>query len=172
MEIRLKTIGYGLISIAVLLLVLLTFVKLDVDKQSVALCEQVSETGGDMASCPVHKSNISWIIMFAFGIAFLMFGAGIYLVFAQEPAKPIEEKLPIIAEEKKEFKQFDLAKLDEAEKKVYELIKSRDGSAYQSDLVRETSFGKVRVTRILDKLEQMGILERRRRGMTNIIVLK
>jgi ribosomal protein S8E len=36
----------------------------------------------------------------------------------------------------------------------------------------ETELGKVRITRILDSLEAQGLIERRRRGMTNIIILK
>jgi uncharacterized membrane protein len=74
--------------------------------------------------------------------------------------------------ESKGFKQVDLSKLDEEEKQVYDLVKSKDGSAYQSDIVKETGLSKVKTTRILDKLETNGILERKRRGMTNIVVLK
>jgi len=47
-----------------------------------------------------------------------------------------------------------------------------DGSIIQSDLVERTKFNKVKVTRILDRLEGMNLIERRRRGMTNIVMLK
>ena len=62
--------------------------------------------------------------------------------------------------------------MDEEEKRLYNIIKDKDGSAYQSDLVKETDFSKVKITRVLDKLEHKGIIERKRRGMTNIVVLK
>ena len=55
---------------------------------------------------------------------------------------------------------------------MYDIIKGKNGSAYQSDLIKETGFSKVKVTRILDKMETADIIERKRRGMTNIIVLK
>jgi len=166
MEITHKTLGMILLALSIILITTLSFAKVNVDSQSAVLCEKFSEAD-DMASCPVHKNNISWLFVLAFGVAFLILGAGTYLTFL--PA----EKPPIVIEEtKKEFKQIDLTKLDEDEKKIYEIIKAKGGSAYQSDLVTETSFSKVKVTRILDKLEMMGILERRRRGMTNIIVLK
>jgi len=42
----------------------------------------------------------------------------------------------------------------------------------ESDLVEKSGLSKVRITRILDKLEARGVLERRRRGMTNAVVLK
>jgi uncharacterized membrane protein len=43
---------------------------------------------------------------------------------------------------------------------------------YQSDLIKETEFSKVKITRILDKMESKDVIDRKRRGMTNIIVLK
>jgi len=161
-----KTLGIILLALSIILIATLSFAKINTDRQSAVLCEKFSETD-DMASCPVHKNSISWLFVLAFGIAFLILGAGTYLIFMPTEKPPI-----VIEETKKEFKHVDIAKLDEDEKKVYEIIKAKGGSAYQSDLVTETSFTKVKVTRILDKLEMMGILERRRRGMTNIIVLK
>lgn len=71
-------------------------------------------------------------------------------------------------EEKKKM----LEKLDEEEKKVVGLIAEKEGSMYQSDVMKELDMSKVKVTRILDRLEGKGILERKRRGMTNIVILK
>ena len=73
---------------------------------------------------------------------------------------------------KKDFKIIDNSKLDEEEKLIYNILKNKNGSAYQSDLIKETGFSKVKITRILDKLELSEILERKRRGMTNIVVLR
>ena len=65
-----------------------------------------------------------------------------------------------------------MKRLDEEERVIVEKIKEKEGSIYQSDLIKETSFSKVKMTRILDKLESKGIVEKKRRGMTNIVVLK
>lgn len=62
--------------------------------------------------------------------------------------------------------------LEGEEKEVYELVTDADGSIMQSDIVEKTSLTKVKVTRILDKLEGKGLVERRRRGMGNLVVLK
>ena len=53
-----------------------------------------------------------------------------------------------------------------------EVLLREEGSVYQSDLIKETKLTKVKVSRVLDKLEGKGLIERKRRGMTNIIVLK
>ena len=58
------------------------------------------------------------------------------------------------------------------EKKIFEILTKSEGSAYQSDLVKQTSLSKVKITRILDKMENKGIIERKRRGMANIIIIK
>ena len=43
---------------------------------------------------------------------------------------------------------------------------------FQSDLVEKSEFPKAKVSRILDKMEARGLLERKRRGMANAVVLK
>ena len=74
--------------------------------------------------------------------------------------------------EKSDFKEIDTSKLDEDEKKIYGLLKQNEGSMYQSDLIKETELSKVAITRILDKLESKKIIDRKRRGMTNIVILR
>lgn len=163
-----KIIGYSLIVFSIVLFVVLIFIKIQVDKESAYLCEKFHENKLDMNACPVHQansfsSNLSWMITTAFGIDFLIFAVGIYIAFFH--------KL-LIKEPKKEFKDVDLSKLDGDEKRIYEIIKSKSGSAYQSDLIKEAGLSKVKVTRVLDRLETKDVLEKKRRGMTNIVVLK
>ena len=61
--------------------------------------------------------------------------------------------------------------LSEDELKVYTLVKE-EGLIYQHEIVRATGFSKAKVSRILDKLEAMGLVERKRRGMSNIVLLR
>jgi Uncharacterized membrane-associated protein/domain len=58
------------------------------------------------------------------------------------------------------------------EKTVYDLIASTDGVMFQSDIVDNSGLSKVKVSRVLDRLEARNLLERRRRGMSNVVVLK
>lgn len=69
-------------------------------------------------------------------------------------------------------RKIDLAGLEPEEKKVISLIQEKGGSAFQSDVIGATGFTKVKVSRILDRLEQKGHVERKRRGMANLVVLK
>ncbi len=58
------------------------------------------------------------------------------------------------------------------EKLVFEAIAAEDGFAFQNELATKLCMSKVRITRALDKLEGKGLIERKRRGITNAVVLK
>ena len=58
------------------------------------------------------------------------------------------------------------------EKKAYELIAASQGAVFQSELVEKMGYSKVRVSRILDKLEGQDLIERRRRGLANMVLIK
>ena len=62
--------------------------------------------------------------------------------------------------------------LSSEEKEIVELLKVSNNSMYQSELSKKLDISKVQMTRILDKLEAKKVIERKRRGMTNIIILQ
>lgn len=156
-----RLIGISVAAFGILLLLILAFVKVDVDEQGAFLCEMVAENPNvTMDSCPAHQSNSSWLLSLGFGLSFLIAGGGVGLAFLP-PLKG--QKTP---------KKTDLSKLDDEERQLFTIIEKNEGSAYQSDLIKETSFSKVKVTRIIDRLETKGIVERKRRGMINLVVRK
>jgi predicted transcriptional regulator len=96
----------------------------------------------------------------AIGIFSFMLALGFYLLFFNM-AEIIKQK------------KYDLSKLNKEEKRVFSFIReNKEKGTYQSNIVESFNFPKSKVTRILDRLEQSGVIERKRRGMTNIIVLK
>ena len=90
---------------------------------------------------------------------------GLYLIF-----NDIDSKKESIIESEK-IKEAAKS-LEGEEKLVYEKIKESDGYIFQNDLIAKTNFSKVKITRVLDKLETKNIVERRRRGMSNVVVLR
>ena len=100
------------------------------------------------------ETNISLIILA------IVIGIGIAFLFAKE--KSVQNK-------KQNLEKIKM--LDKDEKKIYELTE-KEGSIFQSDLVEKSGFDKVKVTRILDRLEGKQLIERKRRGMTNIVIVK
>ena len=61
---------------------------------------------------------------------------------------------------------------DPDEKVIVRIVIDDGGTVFQSQLVEKSGFSKSKVSLILDKLEARRILERKRRGMTNVVVLK
>jgi hypothetical protein len=127
-------------------------------------------------SCPMwgtieFQTNVSIGIM-----AFIVL-IGLYLVFfGQEERiitkiKKISQQLEPKKLSKKNYRKI-MQELGREEKMVLSKVIDGQGTAFQSDLVSKTGLGKVRITRILDKLEGRGLIERRRRGMSNVILLR
>lgn len=58
------------------------------------------------------------------------------------------------------------------ETKVYQSILEAGGLMSQGELVEKTGLSKATVSRALDLLESKGLVEKRRRGMSNTIILK
>ena len=65
-----------------------------------------------------------------------------------------------------------LRSLSKSEKKVYDFLLSKGGVAFQSEIVEALNLSRSAVSIILDKLEAKGLVERRRRGMSNIVIVK
>ena len=87
-------------------------------------------------------------------------------------SKPkIVEKIKRVEKEVRR-KVIDYSKLDKDERIIVKIIEESNGGIFQAELVEKSGMDKVKVTRILDRLEGRALLERKRRGMTNIVMLK
>jgi len=77
----------------------------------------------------------------------------------------------IVKTKKPQKKKIDKSKLEEKEKQVVEILE-KENAIFQRTLMERLEIGKVGITRLLDKLESKQIIERKRRGMNNVVVLK
>ncbi|HPR41792.1 MAG TPA: MarR family transcriptional regulator [Candidatus Methanofastidiosa archaeon] len=77
----------------------------------------------------------------------------------------------VLEERKRSWESIALS-LGEQEAMIYDLLISSDGIILQSDIVSALNISKSTVSRILDLLESRGLVEKRRRGMGNVIMLK
>jgi uncharacterized membrane protein len=126
--------------------------------------------------CPMW-GTISFQTNVSIGIMLFIIVIGLYLIFFSKEEKIITKLKTIRSQVEpkkitKENYQKVMSTLDKDEKNVLQKIIEAQGTIFQSDLVEKTKFNKVKVTRILDKLEGKGLIERKRRGMTNVIILK
>ncbi len=157
-----KTLGTVIITFGLISLFLLFFLKTQVDSESSELCREIhnGENDPNFKTCPLHSGTNSWMIVLLFSVISFIIAIGAYFLISGK-----------LQETKRSF-SVDVKNLDDEEKVIINKLKEKQGSIYQSDLIKETQYSKVKITRILDKLESKGILEKKRRGMTNIVVLK
>lgn len=141
-----KTVGYILLGIsAVICFITYSF--------NTALKDIVNSTCDHGPTCPMN-ATINFQTNLSIGIIIAVILFGLYLIFYTK--KP----------------RRSTPNLDKEEKFVYDEISKANGTIFQSELMEKTNLNKVKITRILDRLEGKGIAERKRRGMTNIVILK
>jgi uncharacterized membrane protein len=103
----------------------------------------------------------------SFSIVAIVLIIGIVIFFT----KPEEKVVVKTKKVKEKIKPLDLRGLNKREKKAVELLEKEEGM-FQRELMEKLGIGKVGMTRLLDKLESREIVERKRRGPQNFVVLK
>lgn len=157
----LKKVGAILVVFSIVLFVILYFIT----SLIIQLRLQLHETCPlPPESCP-YKGSVPTEVLAGFVIdaAMGIFGVSLLITHYRSERLTTMDKAKV---------NESLKSLQDDEKKVYDLIVAADGFIFQNDLMKKTGYSKVKISRILDKLEIRGIVERRRRGMANIVVLK
>jgi len=127
----------------------------------------VDATCSHGSTCTMYETiSIQTAVSFVMTVIILIIG--LVIMFT----KPEERVVVKVVKEKKNKKKLDLTGLEADEKKVVNLLLKEDNAMFQSDLMEKMEMGKVKTTRLLDKLEAKQLIERKRRGMNNIVVLK
>ena len=103
---------------------------------------------------------------FALSISGILVIVSLFLIFAKPKEKIVIKKF----KEKKQ--KIDLSGFDKKEKEVMKILEKENGTIFQAELMEKFGIGKVGITRLLDKLEAKQLIERKRRGMNNVVVLK
>lgn len=121
--------------------------------------------------CTQHCNTLSFENYIIYALIVLSFVLGVYFIifYKQKNEEKKEGKI-----EQKEVKPTAniLGSLTPDERRIIEIITEGGGVLFQSDIVEKTGFPKAKVSRILDRLEAREVVERRRRGMTNAIMIK
>lgn len=156
-----KYVGYLVIGISAVVVAII-FIFNSALKEIV----KVSCTAEHAVTCPMY-TTINEQTYLALSIAGLLVILGIILIFTKPSERIIVKKI----KETKHKKNIDLSSFNKEEKQVFNLI-SNNKAIFQSDLIEKTGIGKVRISRIIDRLEGKGLVERKRRGLTNVVVFK
>jgi GTP-sensing pleiotropic transcriptional regulator CodY len=103
------------------------------------------------------------------GFSSFVLGSSLVYLLLVDKNKDLRTKISLVKEKWDKL----LGELsDPDEKIIVRIIIDDGGTIFQSQLVEKSGFSKSKVSLNLDKLEARRILERKRRGMTNVVVLK
>jgi len=153
-----KNVGFLIVGIAVVIGIIIWIF-------NSALVTIVGTTCNMGSSCTMYDTirTQTWLSLSIAGVILII---GLFIMFI----KPKEKIIVKTVKEKK--KKPNLDGLENNEKKVIEILQKENGAIFQSTLMEKLEIGKVGITRLLDKLESKQLIERKRRGMNNIVVLK
>ena len=159
-----KHLGIAIVILSIAIIALMLSFKIQFDRQQLKACtEACGQEGAEsctIASCPYHNAgSLGLIPLIASILVAGLGGIGIYLALSKD------EKIIM-------QKEYDLSGLSDEEQKAFDLVKEKKEGIYQSEIVEKLNLSKVKITRILDKLEQRELIERKRRGMSNLIFVK
>jgi hypothetical protein len=157
-----RSVGFLIVGISVMIVVIIMLF-------NTGLKDIVDETCDHGPTCEMYDTV--WLqTNLSLAIAGLVLFIGLFLIFSKETEKIVEKIVVKRIKEKK--KKISLVGLDSVEKNVVKILQREGGAFFQKSLMEELEVGKVKMTRMMDKLEAKQIIERKRRGMNNIIVLK
>jgi len=152
-----KNVGWLIVGISIAIVIIVLIFNL-------SLRNIVSQTCGHGSSCSMY-STISSQMWMSFSIIAIILIIGLVIMFTKPKEKIIIKRI------KEKRKKLNLNGLDRDEKNVINLLLKENKAMFQSDLMEKLEIGKVKTTRLLDKLEAKQFIERKRRGMNNIVVL-
>jgi uncharacterized membrane protein len=156
-----KNVGWLIMGIAAVMVIIVLIFNAALEKIVHENCSLIHGTD----TCPMIDT-IKTQTGISLGIIGIVVIIGIVLMLQ----KPKERIVVKTVKEKK--KPLDLSGLDKDEKKVVSLLQNEGNAMFQADLMEKLGIGKVKATRMLDKLESKQLIERKRRGMNNLVVLR
>ncbi len=153
-----KNVGWLIIGIAaVMTSIVLLF--------NSVLRDSIALTCSHGPTCQMYTNvNIqTWISLSIVGVIVII---GLVIMFMKPKEKIVVKKI------KEKQKKLNLDGLEKEEKQVIDLLVKEGKAMFQSELMEKLEIGKVKTTRLLDKLEAKQLIERKRRGRNNIVVLR
>ncbi len=157
-----KHVGFVILGISVVIIGIVFLFQSALRDIVTANCSEAH--GGN--SCPMYVT-INQQTYLALSIVGVLVIFGGVLIFSKPEERIVVRKI----KEKKPEKEVDLSGFRPEEKQVLKLVQ-QDGAIFQAEIIEKTGFGKAKISRIVDRLEGKGLVERKRRGMTNVVVMR
>ena len=155
-----KNVGFLIVGLSVVIAIIVLIFNMGLKDIVDQACDHGSTC--TMYDTIAMQTNLSLVI------AGLVLIIGLFLIFSRENERIVIKKV----KERVKKKRINLTGLDSLEKKAVGILQRESGAIFQKTLMEELDVGKVKMTRMIDKLEALQLVERKRRGMNNIVVLR
>ena len=155
---KLKTVGLIITAISVLSFIALLYVSLDIAEAKHLACP------GVISGCTV-LGHFPYSSFFGMGALIFLMITGLWI------STKARDEISFTMKSDSDFMKT-VGELKGDDKVVYNMLVDNEGTMFQNELIKGIGYSKVKVSRLLDRLEMKNIIERRRRGMANLIVLK
>jgi DNA-binding transcriptional ArsR family regulator len=110
--------------------------------------------------------------VFEIFLATLLAGVSGTFILLYRPVEPTVQVGEVVLSERR-AKWMEVSKtLKDEEVRVYQAVLDAGGVLNQGEIGEQVGLSKTTVSRVLDLLERRGLIEKRRRGMSNVILLK
>jgi len=132
------------------------------------------ESGQEITTSTPEYFSLAEVLLLV-SCSFLIGSTAIYLYYNSDKSNENQHKTIVKSEKKIEFDDIDdkvLNLLKPEEKKVILILKENNGEILQNKLVLKLMISKVKVTRILHRLQQKQLITREKYGLTNLVKLK
>lgn len=153
-----KNVGWLIIGIGIVVGIIVLIFNMTIQDLAQGSCNH-----GDTCAHKTSMASQTWISISLVAIILII---GFILLFVKPKEKIVVKKI------KGKKKRLNLKGLEKDERNVIAILKKEGGAIFQATLMEKMEIGKVKTTRLLDKLEAKQLIERKRRGMNNIVVLK
>lgn len=114
----------------------------------------------------------SYIDVLEVFLATLVAGVSGTFILLDRPAEPAPQMGDVVLGERRAKWAETSKTLKDEEVRVYQAVLDAGGVMNQGDIGPKVGLSKTTVSRVLDLLERRDLVEKRRRGMSNVILLK
>ncbi len=129
----------------------------------------IGENSTPVAQIPGFYTQMDLAIVLIFSV--IIGGSGTFILLYKSTGQERSSWKLSLEERRREWEDISRMLKDD-ERKVYQAILDAGGIINQSELPEKTGLSKTSISRALDLLESKGLVERKRRGMGNVVILK
>lgn len=162
---KIKHVGYLLIGLAIIMLIIVLLFKQSLAAYLYEACPLLQDPA--TTECPATKT-LNQQSYLAFSLVAIIALIGVILTIVKPEQKIVVKTITPKPQKQKPIDTIDLSK---EERQILELIQ-KEKAIFQADLIEKTQLNKAKVTRLLDRLQNRSLIERKRRGLTNVVVFK